>query len=196
MQTLLSLLFIALAAYLLVSLIRPLPPFRSRKQTLGFGLPLLLLVAGFGGYQMQIAEEEAFQRLKTEDPAAYQAELERRAAEKVALDAQAARSVAERDAKKKAEEEAERQKELCSDDIQAFLAAKEFMKQRLKSPSTADFPFLRDGSQITTLECGHFKVRSFVDAQNSFGAMIRTNYEAVLRHSGGGNWTLEALTTQ
>lgn len=191
METLIVLLVLATILYFLVSLVRPLPPFKTRKQTLGLGIPILLVLMAAGGYQMEALKEQELERLKTDDPAAYQAEMDRRAVEQQAYEDRLARERAEKAAKEHAEEEAKRQKELCSDDIQAFLAAKEFMKKRLKAPSTADFPFLTDGSTITKLDCGHFSVQSFVDAQNSYGAMIRTNYEMVLRHSGGGNWTLE-----
>ncbi len=56
--------------------------------------------------------------------------------------------------------------------------AKEYVKQSLKAPSTAEFPG-------TVLEIGEWKVsrnkdvvtvQSYVDSQNGFGAMIRSNF--------------------
>ena len=44
----------------------------------------------------------------------------------------------------------------------------------LKSPSTAKFSGLRD-TKIEPIENG-YKVTGYVDSQNSFGAMIRSNY--------------------
>ena len=63
--------------------------------------------------------------------------------------------------------------------------APEFVKKHLVAPSTAKFPWLagtavRDGDW--------WRVRSYVDSQNAFGAMIRNNYECVLREKGDGMW--------
>lgn len=44
----------------------------------------------------------------------------------------------------------------------------------LKSPSTAKYSGLRD-TKITPIEFG-YKVSGFVDSQNGFGAMMRSNY--------------------
>ena len=58
-------------------------------------------------------------------------------------------------------------------DQQALIQSYEFVKQNLKSPSTAEF-----GSQgtITKLNDTTFIVINTVDSQNSFGAMLRSNY--------------------
>ena len=59
-----------------------------------------------------------------------------------------------------------------------------FVKQTLKSPSTAKFPGIMeelDGNGCTALfNQGVWTVSSWVDSQNSFGAMIRTHYVAQL----------------
>lgn len=78
----------------------------------------------------------------------------------------------------------------------AIVMCQRFVEARLKSPKTADFPFLdrpsvaRDGSS--------FVVRSYVDAQNAFGATLRSNFVCKVTHKGGEesdvrNWSLDDL---
>ncbi len=69
--------------------------------------------------------------------------------------------------------------------------AKDFVRDRLTSPATADFPWL-DG-QVTMLGCGRYRVASYVDSQNGFGATLRTRFDATVRHAGGGRWVLEGM---
>ncbi|WP_031436374.1 zinc ribbon domain-containing protein [Methylobacter tundripaludum] len=80
------------------------------------------------------------------------------------------------------------QKEVtCKSSTMAQVMAKEFVKKSLKSPSTADFPFLAD-SVAYLGDCTHV-VKSHVDAQNSFGAMIRTETTVKLRYDKAmDNW--------
>lgn len=58
-----------------------------------------------------------------------------------------------------------------------------FVKSRLKSPSTAKFPVT---SQISIQGSGEgpWTVNGYVDATNSFNASIRTNYKCVLHYKG------------
>lgn len=66
-----------------------------------------------------------------------------------------------------------------------------FVEKRLKSPKSADFPF--GGSRhVTNLGGGRYKVVSYVDAQNAYGADIRTNFEGVIKRVNDG-WELEYL---
>jgi hypothetical protein len=76
----------------------------------------------------------------------------------------------------------------------AAFMSQEFVKKNLKAPSTAKFPnpYGRD-IDCTKLGNNRFKVVSYVDAENSFGAMIRTNYVAVVKYKGSEHWTLESL---
>ena len=59
----------------------------------------------------------------------------------------------------------------------AYNYAEDFIEQRLKSPSTAEFPGVseKDG-HITNLGGGEYQINSWVDSQNGFGAMIRSNW--------------------
>jgi len=78
------------------------------------------------------------------------------------------------------------------DEFGAFYISKQFVEKRLKAPSTADFCSYSDAT-VTDLGGGRFKVIAYVDAQNSFGAKIRTNYTCVVKSTDGDTWSLESI---
>ncbi len=55
------------------------------------------------------------------------------------------------------------------DKIEAYVMSQEFVKERLKAPATADFPWY-DESFVKELGDNKFEVNAYVDAENSFGA--------------------------
>lgn len=61
-----------------------------------------------------------------------------------------------------------------------------FVEDRLKSPGSADF------QRPITTEVGvdMWRVSGSVDAQNSFGATVRIDYDCTVRGDGDGEWTL------
>lgn len=61
------------------------------------------------------------------------------------------------------------------DNFDAYTMAKKFITDRLKAPSTAEFASIH---QSTVSQSGNneWKVSSYVDSQNGFGAMIRTKF--------------------
>ncbi len=72
---------------------------------------------------------------------------------------------------------------------------KQFVEKTLKAPSTADFQNYNDFSAWgSEAGGGPFGVTGYVDAQNSFGAKIRTNFRCELRKSGS-DWQLVNITT-
>jgi hypothetical protein len=77
---------------------------------------------------------------------------------------------------------------------------KELVKASLKSPSTADFPWTDYRRQ--THGGGKYTVRSYVDAQNSFGATLRSQWRCTITYGGSGsgflpqNWTINDLTIE
>jgi len=82
---------------------------------------------------------------------------------------------------------------------EAYVMSQNFMKQYLKSPKSADFPF--DSYKYEYLGDNKMKITSYVDAQNSFGAQLRTYYEVTMRYNGGewadiNNWSLLDLKTE
>jgi hypothetical protein len=79
------------------------------------------------------------------------------------------------------------------DEVGAYVICEEFVKDRLKAPATAEFPWITD-SRITASSNGQFRVISYVDAQNSFGGQIRTHYDCTVQYASG-RWTLKNLST-
>ncbi|MCF4151791.1 hypothetical protein L2W58_08240 [Dethiosulfovibrio sp. F2B] len=74
------------------------------------------------------------------------------------------------------------------DEIGAFIWSKTFVKDYLKAPSTADFPFF--DRESTQLNDSTWVIKSYVDSQNSFGAIIRTRYIATMHYKGNDHWEL------
>lgn len=78
----------------------------------------------------------------------------------------------------------------------AFVQCQSFVKDRLKSPATADFPTLN--FQAFPRGENIYAIRSYVDSQNTFGATIRTNFFCEVEWNGKddaaqGNWNLLQL---
>ena len=64
-----------------------------------------------------------------------------------------------------------------SGEIAAFVASQSFVKPRLKAPSTSVFPYITsDGVTVSPTGSCKYAVLGYVDAQNGFGAQIRTRY--------------------
>lgn len=73
-----------------------------------------------------------------------------------------------------------------SDPILAYNYAKEFIKDGLKSPSTAEFPgTFEQKNHVTDLGNGQYQINSWVDSQNSFGAIIRSRWSCKIIFSNG-----------
>ena len=81
-------------------------------------------------------------------------------------------------------------------DSKAFIIATNFITPYLLSPSTADYPLL-DFNVVRTIN--RYKVESYVDSQNAFGAVIRNDWIVILEYNGTGepllkeNWSLDKL---
>lgn len=78
----------------------------------------------------------------------------------------------------------------------AFSVCKDFVKDRLKAPATAKFPdfFDRDDEvTVTGFGDGPYTVRSHVDAENGFGALLSTSFSCTVTNTGGGNWRLDDI---
>ena len=81
----------------------------------------------------------------------------------------------------------------------AYVQCQNLIEERLKSPSSADFP-------LTDYKCidkgnGRFILRGYFDADNAAGASIRHQYVAELKFAGGDqasqqNWQLTGLDMQ
>jgi hypothetical protein len=75
-----------------------------------------------------------------------------------------------------------------SADIGAGLACQDAMRRRLKAPATAQFPLVREVDVDRTGD-GKYSYRSYVDSQNSFGAMLRTQFSCDAETDDGENFT-------
>lgn len=67
--------------------------------------------------------------------------------------------------------------------------AKLFVKDRLKSPKTAEFAPFSDAKCEPLSDGKTWQIYSYVDSQNSFGAMLRTGFYVKLIEDGP-NWKL------
>lgn len=79
-----------------------------------------------------------------------------------------------------------RHEELSSE---AFVVSQDFIRKHLKAPSTSQFAAQRE-SEVVSTDDTTFTVTSYVDAQNSFGAMIRSRYICEMRRIGENNWEM------
>lgn len=67
----------------------------------------------------------------------------------------------------------------------AYIQAETFIKKKLKSPSTAEFPgVFEKKDHIVSMGGSKYKISSWVDSQNSYGAMMRTNFSCVIEFEG------------
>jgi len=68
------------------------------------------------------------------------------------------------------------------DKIDAYLVAKEFVKDELKAPATANFG---DNYTFVDNQDSTYDLAGTVDSQNSFGANLRATWRVSLRWIGG-----------
>jgi RNA polymerase subunit RPABC4/transcription elongation factor Spt4 len=99
-------------------------------------------------------------------------------------------SAAREDLKKK-EQESDRSKKIeadCRDSTMAFIKSQRYVKNHLKSPTSADFPgILSDGVKTKYIgNCTH-EIWAYVDATNSFGATLRSDYYLKIQNNKGTN---------
>jgi hypothetical protein len=71
----------------------------------------------------------------------------------------------------------------------AWVMCQDFVKQQLKSPASADFgsllhDFQNSNETVTVVPPNRYVCRGWVDSQNSFGAMIRSEFTATVEDRG------------
>lgn len=76
--------------------------------------------------------------------------------------------------------------------VDAWLMAKQFVTDNLKSPATAQFPSYGK-ENVQALDGGDFQVAGYVDSQNGFGALLRTDWTCRLHYQGREKWLLRGL---
>jgi hypothetical protein len=74
----------------------------------------------------------------------------------------------------------------------AYFVATDFVKDLLKSPSSSKFPTSRDSSVRIEKqgETQQYIVTGYVEASNSFGALIKTHYIAKIERTSSTEWRL------
>jgi len=65
------------------------------------------------------------------------------------------------------------------DQIDLHIQAQQFVLQTLKAPSTAKFPALP--YEVIDLGDGRYNIMSYVDSQNVFGAIIRSDWSVLMK---------------
>jgi len=74
----------------------------------------------------------------------------------------------------------------------AYVMCQEFVKDRLRAPATADFPVLSE-ARWSKSDGDRWRFEAHVDAQNAFGAVIRTRFHCVVKYAGENKWQLVEL---
>ena len=79
----------------------------------------------------------------------------------------------------------------CGDSTGAWVAAKTFVKRNLKNPRSAEFAWSSgsSGVSINAHDC-QWTVASYVDATNSFGGTIRSQWALTVKRESNGDWRL------
>lgn len=74
--------------------------------------------------------------------------------------------------------------------------AKDVVKSQLKSPSSAKFPFSYADEDVSIMKSGNtYTVKAWVDAENSFGAKLRSDFTVTITKSGYGKSTVFTAET-
>ncbi|MGW7099663.1 hypothetical protein [Streptomyces sp. NPDC054838] len=82
-----------------------------------------------------------------------------------------------------------------ADGVEASIMCEKFVKQRLKSPGSAEFSGAAE-TTVTTISGTapwKYKVAGHVDSQNSFGAKVGNTYDCTASTPDGETWTLDEL---
>lgn len=69
-----------------------------------------------------------------------------------------------------------------------------YIEPRLKAPSTAKFAGLHDDGTKVVKNGVSYEIASYVDSQNSFGAMLRKYYIAKVTQGGENLWRVDAFS--
>ncbi|MEP1230773.1 MAG: hypothetical protein ABJG88_08865 [Litorimonas sp.] len=93
-------------------------------------------------------------------------------------------------------EEAKSRSKLCDGarKSEAYIYAKQIIRPQLKSSRSAKFGSYGQ-TDIKVYQNCEFLIKGYVDAQNGFGAMIRSHYNIHLRRNKAG-WTVKTLQIQ
>lgn len=74
----------------------------------------------------------------------------------------------------------------------AWVMCQQYVENRLRSPSTASFPW-GYSNYMSYQGDDRYRAVSYVDAENAFGAEIRTYFDCTVEYRGESNWSLITL---
>jgi hypothetical protein len=77
----------------------------------------------------------------------------------------------------------------------AYWNCRQFVSQRLKAPASADFASLNE-STVMNAGGGVFTVHTYVDAQNSWGAKLRSQCRCEMHNPGKDDWRLLDISVE
>lgn len=74
---------------------------------------------------------------------------------------------------------------------EAYYSSQDFLNKRLKSPASAQYQDYFENPEISKyIGDSTFVINAYVDSQNSYGAMLRSNYTAKLKLTNDNRWEL------
>ena len=83
------------------------------------------------------------------------------------------------------------------EDLLAYTLCSNAVKKQLKAPSTAVFADVSErASQIKTTGAHTYAIESYVDAENSYGAKIRTQWSCTIEIDGQAQYRIVSLDLQ
>lgn len=71
-----------------------------------------------------------------------------------------------------------------------FYMCQQFITPRLRAPSSVKWPPRPHSQYVTKIDDTTFRASAYLDAQNAFGAMIRTPFVCTVQHVVGDRWRL------
>jgi len=75
---------------------------------------------------------------------------------------------------------------------EAWTSAQIAVENNLKSPSNTKYPWGYD-EYVTKINDDTFKVKAYVDSENSFGATVRTNFSCTVEFTGEDTYIVKDL---
>lgn len=81
------------------------------------------------------------------------------------------------------------------DKVTIYTMAQQLVERQLRAPRTAKFPWSSDAYEVSNLGDNRYRVSSWVDSENAFGAMIRTYFVIEIRQQGD-TWSLLSIQTR
>jgi hypothetical protein len=78
--------------------------------------------------------------------------------------------------------------------VNAYIECKHAISSRLKAPNSAKWP--SESADWVTEDLGgrKYRVRSYLDAQNTFGAMLRQTYSCTVEYDDQGRYRINDLS--